>query len=139
NLGPALLIDRAVGIMPCIDDDQLVEAPLVEDFQSLDGERIFPDTDRSPSHYPLERLRQQVSIVGHLPAKIAVGENTDELAATVDDAQTARLGARHDEQRLFNRETLLGHSIARAGAHDIGDTREHGATAGAGRATLGET
>ena len=55
---------------------------------------------------------KQIFVRRHVPAEIAVGENADQFAARVHDAQAAGFRVRHHEQRFLDREIFVRNRVA---------------------------
>ena len=120
ELGEVLGVDEADRFALGIDDDEVVNVPLVEDVDGVGGEGVLAQADRLAGHHLGQRLAEHAIALGQVAAQVAVGEDAGQFAAFVDHADAAGLGLTHDEQCVTDDGGLRGHRVARATAHDVG-------------------
>src|SRR5215471_13944551 len=95
-----------------IDHDQIVDAPFVKNLQCLSSQSVLSNADGISSHDLAKALVQEIAVVRHMTAKIAVGKNADQFATFVNNTKAATLCPCHDQQGFFNPQALIRHCIA---------------------------
>ena len=102
----------------------------VQDLQRRGDQRVRRDGLRIARHHLLDAAVEDVA--GQMAAEVAVGDDADQIAVVVDDAEAAEALLADQEQRFLHRRAERRERQPVAGMHHVADMREVGAERAAG-------
>ena len=102
--------------------DRALVADPVHDAERLGGQRLGPDGPRRAGHDLARRHRKQARV--HVPAQVAVGDDADQGAAVVGDADAAESPLGHDQDRLGHGGVRSAQRHGLRTVHDVGDMEQ---------------
>jgi hypothetical protein len=136
--GEVLGVDEADDFVIFIDDDDIIDAMFVEGAEDFGGDFISGNGDGAGGHVIAEGLVGDIAIFLVAADEIAMGKNAFEFSVGINDDDGAGAGFAHGfEGGLDGGIGGSGDELI-AGAHDIADAGEEGASEAAAGVELGE-
>ena len=100
--GEVLNVHQPDGFAAVVDDDEVIDSALAEDFDDFDGEVVFVDGDGGGGHVIFDWGIANLVIILISSDKVTMGKNTRESALGIDHDGRASPALQHGKDGILN-------------------------------------